>query len=224
MPALPDDTLTKVMSSKTLYGFNPQSRKIDRAYYGSNVVGNERVSITEKEAGDIATQFAEKHCDNLPIFTLRSSELRGFDGYPDSSATVMRAYEFKWVQVIDGALTPNSVLVQVNPGTGKIMAYICRYQSIRPAGAPSLTKEAAKAVVANRVLKTAMAASTADSKLSPEVSFLQEPELRIVVKDGKQILVWRITAEAQGDLPWIIGGQYDIDAQNGSIVEEDLFL
>ena len=74
------------------------------------------------------------------------------------------------------------------------------------------------------LLEPARAALTAESKLNPEVSFLQDPELRIVVKDGKEILVWRITAEAQGDLPYAIGGQYDINAQNGSIVEEDPFL
>ena len=136
----------------------------------------------------------------------------------------MRAYQFEWVQVIDGALTPNRVFVSVNPGTGKVITYISQYQPIESAGSPSLTREDAKAVVAARVLETAIAASTEVSKLSAEVSFSQEPELRIVVKDGKQILVWRITAEAQGDLPWVIGGQYDIDAQNGSIVEEDPFL
>jgi hypothetical protein len=55
------------------------------------------------------------------------------------------------------------------------------------------------------------------------VSFLQDPELRIVVKGSEQLLVWRITAEAQGDLPWVVGGQYDIDAQDGTIVEDNPF-
>jgi hypothetical protein len=104
------------------------------------------------------------------------------------------------------------------------VAYSFLYQPIEPPGLPILTGEEAKAVVANRVLESARAASTAESSLSSEVSFLQDPELRVTVKDGNQILVWRTTAEAQGDLPWIIGGQYDIDAQNGSIVEECPFL
>jgi len=224
MRPLLGSNLTMVKSNKTEYGFNPESRRIELALYGGNFVGNEVVSVTQEEAETIATQFAQKHCDNLPVFTLQTSELRGFDKSPNTTATVMRVYEFEWVQVIDGALTPNSVLVDVNPGTGNVMAYIYRYQPIESAGTPSLTSEDAKAVVANRVLETARAALTAESKLSPEVSFLQDPELRIVVKDGKEILVWRMIAEAQGDLPWAMGGQYDINAQNGSIVEENPFL
>jgi len=208
----------------TEYWFDPKSKKVALAFYGGNMAGNDMVLLTLEDARIVATQFAEKHCDNLPIFTLQKSELRGFDQAPDSTATVMRAYEFEWVQVLDGALTPNSVLIQVNPGTGNVMTYACRYQPIEAAGAPSLSQEDAKAVVANRVLEAAKAAFTTQSNLSPGVSFLQEPELRIVVKDGKQVLVWRIIAEAQGDLPWPIGGQYGINAQNGSIVEEAPFL
>jgi len=221
------DTLIRVMSGKTQYGFNPLSKRIEMAVYAGNLDGNEKVSITREEAEAIATEFAQKHCENLPVFTLHRSQLKGFDGYPDITATVMRAYDFEWVQVIDGALTPNRVFVSVNPGTGKVMTFISQYQPIESAGSPSLTKEDAKAVVAARVLETAemaIAASTEVSKLSAEVSFSQEPELRIAVKDGKQILVWRMTADAQGDLPWVIGGQYDIDAQNGSIVAENPYL
>lgn len=136
----------------------------------------------------------------------------------------MRAYEFEWVQVIDGALTPNSVLVQVNPGTGSVMAFIYLFQPVESAGTSRLTSDDAKAVIADRVLEIAMATSQEETRPSLEVSFLQNPELRIVVKEGKEILVWRITAEVQGDLPWAIGGQYDIDAQNGTIVEENPFL
>jgi hypothetical protein len=122
--------------------------------------------------------------------------------------------------VIDGALTPNCVVVDVNAETGKVISYIRRYQPIEPTAPPRLSIEDAKAIVASRVLETAGAVSAVES----EVSFLQDPELRIIVKDGRQMLVWRTTAEALGELPWRIGGQYDVDAQNGSIVEEDPFL
>jgi hypothetical protein len=224
MPSPSITNLVLVESKDTEYWLNPESKKVALAFYGGNMARNDVVSLTQEDARIVATQFAEKHCDNLPVFTLQRSELKGFDQAPNSTATVMRAYEFEWVQVLDGALTPNSVLIQVNPGTGNVMTYAYRYQPIESAGAPSLSQEDAKTIVADRVLETAGVASTAEGKPSPDVSFLQEPELRIVVKDGKQVLVWRIVAEAQGDFAWSIGGQYDINAQNGSIVEEDLFL
>lgn len=212
-----------VESKDTEYWIDPESKKIALAFYSGNMAGNDAVLLTQEDARIVATQFAEKHCDNLPILTLQRSELRGFDQAPNSTATVMRAYEFEWVQVLDGALTPNSVLIQVNPGTGNVMTYAYRYQPIEPAGVPSLSQEDAKAVVADRVLEIAIA-SRAKSKPSLDVCFLQEPELRIVTKDGKPVLVWRIVAEAQGDLPWAIGGRYDINAQDGSMVDEALFL
>lgn len=216
--------LVLVESKDREYWIDPESKRIALAFYSGNMAGDDVVLLTQEDARIVATQFAEKHCDNLPIFTLQRSGLRGFDQAPNSTATVMRAYEFEWVQLLDGALTPNSVLIQVNPGTGNVMTYACRYQPIEAAGAPSLSEEGAKAVVAKRVLEAAKAAFTTQSNLSPKVSFLQEPELRIVVKDGKQVLVWRIVAEAQGDLPWPIGGQYDINARDGSIVDEAPFL
>lgn len=69
-------------------------------------------------------------------------------------------------------------------------------------------------------METAEALASSDCDSIPEVSFVQEPELRIVVKGEKQILVWRITATAQTDLPWVTGGQYGIDAHDGIIIAE----
>jgi hypothetical protein len=224
MPSLPGETIVRVMSDETQYMFNPQSGRIEMAVYAGNLAGNDKVLITLEEAEAIATEFAQTHCENLSIYTLARSELKGFDGYPDSTATVMKAYDFQWIQVIDGALTPNRVFVSVNPCTGKVVTYINRYQPIESAGSPALTEKDAKAVVASRILAIATAASKPEGNLSPKVVFQEESKLCVVFKDGKQILVWRVVAMAQGDLPCIIGGQYDVDAQNGSIVEENPYL
>ena len=48
--------------------------------------------------------------------------------------------------------------------------------------------------------------------------------MRIVVKDSKQTLVWRVKAEAVSEDGDYVGGWYDIDALTGRIVEEDPFL
>jgi hypothetical protein len=212
--SLPDSDLIQFTDGKTVYGYNPQSNRIELVIYNGNWEGNQSVLITQKEAEAIATKFAQEHCENLSIFTLYTSELTG---------STDPAYNFEWVQIIDGALTPNRVVVSVNPGTGKVMAYIYRYQPLKSAGSPTLSKEEAKAIVANRIVERAGLAKITNVTLGG-VSFLQEPELRIVVKDGNQILVWRVSAKAVGNPPIIIGGEFDIDAHTGDIVQENPFL
>lgn len=216
--------LITVISGETEYGFNPQSKKIELVIYIANLESDQTVLITQEEAQAIATAFAQKHCENLPIFALYRSELKNFGGYPDKTTTVMQAYEFEWIQVLDGALTPNSVLVDVNPGTGKVITYICRYQPLESGGPPSLTKEDAKTTVADRIAETVAESTKITNVPFGEVSFLEEPELRIVVKDGKQTLVWRVKAEAVSEDGDYVGGWYDIDALTGRIVEENPFL
>jgi hypothetical protein len=212
--SVPDTDLIQLTDGKTVYGYNPQSDRIELVIYNDNREGNQPVLITQEQAEAIATKFAQEHCQNLSIFTLHSSELTG---------PADPAYNFEWVQIIDGALTPNRVVVSVNPGTGKIMAYIYRYQPLKSAGSPTLTKEDAKAIVANRIVERAGLAKVTNVTLGG-VSFLQEPELHIVVKDGNEILVWQVSAEAVGNPPIIIGGEFDVDAHTGDIVQENPFL
>jgi hypothetical protein len=218
MDPWPGLDLTRVGNGEAEYGFNPERKSIELALYSDSSVGGDNASITREEAEATATEFARKHCSDLSVFTLQTGS--------EGPATVMPSYGFEWVQLIDGVPTPNSVLVQVNAGTGKVTAYVYRYQLLHSPGTPTLSQEEARAVVADRVMENARAAASEAGMAASgpfSVSFLQDPELRIVVKDSEQLLVWRITAEAQGDLPWVVGGQYDIDAQDGTIVEDNPF-
>jgi hypothetical protein len=116
MDSWPGINLTRVKCGETEYGINPESKRIELAFYAGNLSNDGTVSITREEAEVIASQFAREHYESLPVFTLQRGDLSASRVYCDSAAAAMHPYDFEWVQVLDGALTPNSVLVQVNPG------------------------------------------------------------------------------------------------------------
>lgn len=225
LPSEQGDNRFRLTDGNAIYLYSMESESVDLAFYPANMVDNGKQSVTEEEAKHIAARFAEKHTRNFSALTLSKSVLEDHRGDGDFDGEGMTAYEYEWVEVIDGVFTPNSVRISVNPATGKVISYARHYQQVDTSrnSVPVLTLEQSKAIVEKEVMKDAQAAGL-DSGIPRTVSFVGEPELRFVVIDGKQLLVWRMIAEAQGQFSDTVGGQYDVDAQTGSIVQESPFL
>jgi len=232
MPELERPDCTYVTDGETIYGVDVQSGTVEWIFYGGNLAGREKVLITKEEAQAIATEFAQQHCEFFAILTLTTSELVDYyapfrdAGLPFPVSTTCE-YRFEWTQIVDGATTPNRACVEVNPGTGQIMSYHCKYQPLESSGSPTVTKEEAVAIVKDRVMERVKDYSSFFAGLPEtwgepqvqEVLIKDGPELKIIVEDGKQYLTWYIQASAviTGAAP-CIGGGYWIDAGTGEVV------
>jgi hypothetical protein len=193
--------------------------------------------ITREEAQAIATEFAQQHCEFFAILTLTTSELVDYYGaYRDAGlpfpVSTTCEYRSVWTQIVDGATTLNCVYVSVNPGTGQIMSYHCKYQPLESSGSPTISEEEAVAIVKVQVMEQAEAfcrlcpvTETWGEPQVREVLIKDGPQLRIIVQDGKQYLTWYMRASAVITVPhWPIGGHYWIDAGTGEVVRYSTYL
>ncbi|MDN7024770.1 hypothetical protein FGU65_07705 [Methanoculleus sp. FWC-SCC1] len=120
-------------------------------------------------------------------------------------------YTYVWREEVDGVLTPNTVVVSLDPGSGDVTSYIGIQREIRCPLEPKVTRDEALNIAAGQFPKIRVTDATAD--LSIEYT-----------QPGMQALTWVVTMKGEPEDYVLQGGLVVIDAQTGDVLMMSPYL
>lgn len=124
---------------------NMRTGHVERADYPDSFIARSPLmSISQENAMGIATAYAIAH---YPNFTAKRMQLA------DASLLdhgITKEFQFVWREVIGDVISPNFILIQVNPETGNINSYIGISREIEVPLTPVVSKENAIAIASKK--------------------------------------------------------------------------
>jgi len=173
----------------------------DRAREGSR---ENRLEAAETEA--IAKAYAEEKYSGFAERNMRLIESKVVD-HGDAGSE----YAYVWREEINGVLTPNTVVVSLDPDSGDITSYIGIQREIRCPLEPSVTRDEALKIATGQFPEIRVTDATAD--LSIEYT-----------QPGVQTLTWVITMKGEPEDHVLQGGLVVIDALTGNVLMVSPYL
>jgi len=157
-----------------------------------------RLDLAAAEAA-ARTYAEEKYSD----FTKKNMRL--IESSPVSHGDAGSEYSYIWREEISSVLTPNTVVVNLNPSTGEIVSYIGIQREIECPLEPKLSRDEALKIAAGQFPGIRVTDATAD--LSVEYT-----------RPDAQTLTWVITMRGEPKDHVFQGGLVVIDAQTGEVL------
>jgi hypothetical protein len=186
-------------SNKDRQYVNMKTGNIERAdFYDSSLGKSSQITISQDAALKIATTYVTTHYQNFTAKRMQLADAALLDH------GITKEYQFVWRQVIGDVITPNFVLVQINPDSGKVNSYIGISREIEVPVKPAVSQEESVAI-ASKAFPT-INATAINAELGVDY-----PE-----KDTQKLL-WVIKIQGKSDDNVMQGGMVVIDAQTGYI-------
>jgi hypothetical protein len=120
-------------------------------------------------------------------------------------------YLYIWREEKNGVLTPNTVFVNVNPGTGETISYLGIQREIKCLLEPALSRDEALKVAAGQFPGIRVTDATAN--LTVEYT-----------QPGVQTLTWVVTMKGEPEGDVLQGGLIVIDARAGEVLMVSPYL
>ena len=148
--------------------------------------------------------------------TARAYAVEKYSGFAEKSMRLIESnlvshgdagseYSYIWREENKGVLTPNTVVVNLNPGIGEIISYIGIQREIECSLEPKLSRDEALKIAAGQFLGIRVTDATAD--LSVEYT-----------RPDTQTLTWVITMRGEPEDHVLQGGLVIIEAQTGEVL------
>ncbi|MCT8336100.1 hypothetical protein FKB36_00945 [Methanoculleus sp. Afa-1] len=185
---------------------NARTGVIERATFDSARKGCQDIRLDRAAAEVAARAYAEEKYSG---FAKKSMQLTRSDLVSHGDAG--SEYSYIWREEISGVLTPNTVVVNLNPSTGEIVSYIGIQRGIECPLEPKLSRDEALKIVAGQFPGIRVTGATAD--LSVEYT---RPDV--------QTLTWVITMRGEPEDHVLQGGLVVIDAQTGEVLMVSPYL
>lgn len=185
---------------------------------------NARTGVIERVTFD----SARKDCRDVRLdraaaeATARAYAEEKYSGFAKKSMQLTRSnlvshgdagseYSYIWREESSGVLTPNTVVVNLNPSTGDIVSYIGIQREIECPLEPKLSRDEALKIAAGQFPGIRVTSATAD--LSVEYT-----------RPDAQTLTWVITMRGEPEDHVLQGGLVVIDAQTGEVLMVSPYL
>jgi hypothetical protein len=178
---------------------NTRTGHVERADFpDSFMTRTSRISISQEKAMGIATAYAIAHYPNFTEKGMRLADATLLDH------GITKEYQFVWRQVIGDVISPNFVLVQINPETGNINSYIGINREIEVSLTPVISRDDAVAIASKSF------PSQNPAEITTEVG-IGYPE-----KDTQKLL-WVVKIQRKTGDNIVQDGTAVIDAQTGQV-------
>ena len=187
-----------------IYWVNVDNGVITGIQYSDRIPLSPDVNVSIEEAEATAIDFAQEMYPGFSKLVLTERRLI------DHRAS--KEYSFIWTQIVDSALTPNTINISVNPASGEVCTYMSSACEIEPFAPPDVSGSEAKNIAKNTF------------QTDEDVS-ISEPVLVVTFSSGgEQILVWRVQVdEIVSPDDYQHGAQYSINAYTGEIVQTGVY-
>jgi uncharacterized membrane protein YkoI len=185
---------------------NARTGAVERATFDSARKDSRDVRLDRAAAEATARAYAEEKYSG---FAKKSMQLTRSDLVSHGDAG--SEYSYIWREEISDVLTPNTVVVNLNPSTGEIVSYIGIQREIKCSLEPKLSRDEALKIAAGQFPGIRVTSATAD--LSVEYT-----------RPDTQTLTWVITMRGEPEDHVLQGGLVVIDAQTGEVLMVSPYL
>ena len=185
---------------------NARTGVIERATFDSARKDCRDVRLDRAAAEATARAYAEEKYSG---FAKKSMQLTRSDLVSHGDAG--SEYSYIWREEISGVLTPNTVVVNLNPSTGEIVSYIGIQREIECPLEPKLSRDEALKIAAGQFPGIRVTDATAD----PSVEY---------TRPDAQTLTWVITMRGEPEDHVLQGGLVVVDAQTGEVLMVSPYL
>jgi len=173
---------------------------VERASFTDALESSGNIRLDSAQAKAIAGNYAE---EKYPGFSDMNMQLTG-SGLKNHG-DVGSEYSFIWREKIKDALTPNMVVVNVNPDSGKVISYIGIQREITCSSEPGISRDNAIKIAEEQF----PGIRVFDSSTEQSIEY---------TKPGIQSLTWVITLKGEPDDHVLQGGLVVIDALTGKVI------
>jgi len=185
---------------------NARTGVIERVTFDSARKDSHEIRLDQAAAEAAARAYAEEKYSGFAEKSMRLIE-SNLVSHGDAGSE----YSYIWRERIKGVLTPNTVVVNVNPSTGEIVSYIGIQREVQCPLEPALSRDEALKVAAGQFPGIRVTGATAD--LSVEYT-----------QPGVQTLTWVVTMRGEPEDNVLQGGLIVIDAQTGEVLMVSPYL
>ncbi|PKL63445.1 MAG: hypothetical protein CVV31_01225 [Methanomicrobiales archaeon HGW-Methanomicrobiales-2] len=185
---------------------NDQTGAVERATFDSARKDFHEIRLDRAAAEAAARAYAEEKYDG---FAGKSMRLIGSNLVSHGDAG--SEYSYIWREEIKGVLTPNTVVVNLNPSTGEIVSYIGIQREIKCPLEPKFSRDEALKIAAGQFPGIRVTSATTD--LSVEYT-----------RPDAQTLTWVITMRGEPEDHVLQGGLVVVDAQTGEVLMVSPYL
>ncbi len=185
---------------------NARTGVVERATFDSARKDSHNIRLDRAAAEAAARAYAEKKYRGFAEKNMRLTR-SNLVAHGDAGSE----YSCIWREEIEDVLTPNTVVVNVNPGTGEIMSYLGIQREIKSPLEPKLSRDEALKIAAGQFPGIRVTDATAD--LSVEYT-----------RPDTQTLTWVITMRGEPADHVLQGGLVVIDAQTGEVLMVSPYL
>lgn len=185
---------------------NARTGVIERATFDSARKDSHEIRLDRAAAEAAARAYAE---EKYSSFAKKSMQLTRSNLVSHGDAG--SEYSYIWREEISGVLTPNTVVVNLNPSTGEIVSYIGIQREIECPLEPKLSRDEALKIAAGQFPGIRVTGATAD----PSVEY---------TRPDTQTLTWVITMKGEPEDHVLQGGLVVIDAQTGEVLMVSPYL
>jgi len=185
---------------------NVQTGMVERASFNDARKSSGEVRFDNARAKMVAREYAKEKYSGFADMNMKliksDSENHGDAG---------SEYSFIWRENVEGVLTPNTVVINVNPASGGIVSYIGIQRKINCVLEPELSEEDALRIAEKQFPDIRATETTAE--LSIEYT---KPDL--------QSLTWVVTVKGKPEDHVLQGGLVVIDALTGEVLMTSPYL
>jgi len=185
---------------------NARTGVIERATFDSARKDSRDVRLDRAAAEATARAYAEEKYSGFGKKNMRLTR-SDLVSHGDAGSE----YSYIWREEISGVLTPNTVVVNLNPSTGEIISYLGIQREIECPLEPKLSRDEALKIAAGQFPGIRVTSATAD--LSVEYT-----------RPDTQTLTWVITMRGEPEDHVLQGGLVVIDAQTGEVLMVSPYL
>jgi uncharacterized membrane protein YkoI len=185
---------------------NARTGAVERATFDSARKDSHEIRLDRIAAEAAARAYAEEKYDGFSGKNMRLTR-SNLVSHGDAGSE----YSYIWREEIKGVLTPNTVVVNLNPNTGEIVSYLGIQREVRCSLEPALSRDEALKVAAGEFPGIRVTDATVD--LSVEYT-----------RPDTQTLTWVITMRGEPEDHVLQGGLVVIDAQTGEVLMVSPYL
>jgi hypothetical protein len=185
---------------------NARTGVIERATFNSAREDSRDIRLDRAAAEATARAYAEEKYGGFVEKRMRLIE-PNLVSHGDAGSE----YSYIWREEIDGVLTPNTVVVNLNPSTGEVISYIGIQREITCPLEPKLSRDEALKVAAGQFPGIRVTDATAN--LTVEYT-----------QPGVQTLTWVVTMKGEPEGDVLQGGLIVIDARAGEVLMVSPYL
>ena len=185
---------------------NARTGVIERVTFDSARKDSHEIRLDQAAAEAAARAYAEEKYSGFAEKSMRLIE-SNLVSHGDAGSE----YSYIWRERIKGVLTPNTVVVNVNPSTGEIVSYIGIQRKVQCPLEPALSRDEALKVAAGQFPGIRVTDATAN--LTVEYT-----------QPGVQTLTWVVTMKGEPEGDVLQGGLIVIDARAGEVLMVSPYL